>query len=84
MSVEKSRKQGQLKQPTMTDGFYPTNDGKVGNIQKLSDIHLNDIIKRQENLLKKRYIIYCIFLSLTQKVSIGQLFSTSEKKINDC
>lgn len=38
----------------MAQAFYPTNDGHIGNLEKLSDIMLEDVIKRQENLMKKK------------------------------
>lgn len=38
----------------MAQAFYPTNDGHIGNPEKLSDIQLKDLIKRQENLVKKK------------------------------
>ncbi|WAQ99886.1 GRL1A-like protein [Mya arenaria] len=38
----------------MGEAFYPTNDGKFGNIQKLSDVELHDIIRRREHLLKRK------------------------------
>lgn len=38
----------------MAKPFYPTNDGHVGNLEKLSTLQLHDLVKRQKDLMKKR------------------------------
>ncbi|KAH3838164.1 DNA-directed RNA polymerase II subunit GRINL1A-like isoform X2 [Dreissena polymorpha] len=38
----------------MAEAFHPTKDGHIGNVEKLTNIELHDIIRRQEQLIKKR------------------------------
>lgn len=38
----------------MSKAFYPTNDGHIGNLQNLSTREVLDLLKRQEDLLKKK------------------------------
>ena len=45
----------------MSQAFYPTNDGHIGNLAKLTEQELKDLIARQTSLLGKRYKIYVNF-----------------------
>lgn len=40
----------------MSKAFYPTNDGHIGNLEKLPNIVIKELLKRQQDLLKKKYV----------------------------
>lgn len=41
----------------MSKGLYPTNDGHIGNIKKLTTLEVMNLIKRHENLIKKKSLL---------------------------
>ncbi|KAL4228278.1 putative GRINL1B complex locus protein 2 [Mactra antiquata] len=41
----------------MAKAFYPTNEGHVGNLEKLTTVEIAELLKRQENILQKRSFV---------------------------